>query len=302
MKFPPLSKTWVQTQLTQLNIRVSPKLGQNFIFSASTIDKIVRLAQLNPSDHVLEIGGGLGSLSFQLAQTVRKLTVIEVDKRLGESLANTLTARPPFNVDVIIQDALKITALDPEVNKCVSNLPYSLAVPITLRYLETFLQIREFLVLMQKEEAQRLTAERGTKLYGPPAIKTQYFAQAQIVGQVSRNVFYPRPRVDSSLLRIVRTPVPSHFSGTETQQFFELVRLSFRHRRKTLFNNLKIALPEIASPLESALAELGIPLSTRAEALTLQQFLNLFASLSRKSAFAHWLTPVYFNANGLNSR
>jgi 16S rRNA (adenine1518-N6/adenine1519-N6)-dimethyltransferase len=283
-------------------MRVSRKLGQNFIFSASTIDKIVRLARLDPSDQVLEIGGGLGSLSFQLAQTVRKLTIVEVDKRLGEFLITAFAGRPPADVEIIVQDALTITALDPHVNKCVSNLPYSVAVPITLHYLETFHQIREFLILMQKEEAQRLTAVCGTKLYGPPAIKTQYYGQAQIVGQISRNVFYPKPRVDSALLRIVRAPVESGFSPTETQQFFELIQLSFRHRRKTLFNNLKIALPEMETLLQLALAELKIPLSTRAETLTLQQFRDLFTNLSQKPGFTLGFTSVHFSRNGLSSR
>jgi 16S rRNA (adenine1518-N6/adenine1519-N6)-dimethyltransferase len=161
-----------------------------------------------------------------------------------------------------------------------------------LHYLETFPQIQEFLVLIQKEEAERLSAPSGTKLYGPPAIKIQYFAEAQMVGQVSRNVFYPHPSVDSTLLRITRTPIPTNFSNRETGQFFAFIHLSFRHRRKTLFNNLRSAFPQNEYMLQYVFSELGLPLKTRAEALKLSQFLSLFTKLSPKLTLVDSWTEV----------
>jgi 16S rRNA (adenine1518-N6/adenine1519-N6)-dimethyltransferase len=263
-----LNLTQVRKTLAELDLHPSKSLGQNFIYSTSTIEKIVRLARLDQSDQVLEIGPGLGALSNVLIGEVKHLTVAEVDNRLADYLERSWVDQSD-RVTVINQDFLKLSSLSDNIQVCVGNLPYSQAVPMILTLFERFPQIQRGLFLVQKEEAERLTAHVGTKLYGIPTLKLQYFGTAKIVGKVSRRVFYPEPNVDSVLLEVRRTITATATLSYKT--FSNLINLSFKHRRKTLVNNLKTQFPNVLN----LLADLEIPVQVRAEDLSFEQYLTL---------------------------
>ncbi|MDR2538433.1 MAG: 16S rRNA (adenine(1518)-N(6)/adenine(1519)-N(6))-dimethyltransferase RsmA [Bifidobacteriaceae bacterium] len=266
----PLSLATLKYQLEKLQVRPSKKRGQNFIYVQTTIDKIASLAEVNSIDHVLEIGPGLGALSRSLAERARLLTLVEIDSRLAAYLESVFeNYQPP--VSIINQDFLELKQIPASINKCVSNLPYNLAVPIILTLYERFAQIEESCFLVQREQAERLCAVPNTKLYGIPTLKLQYFASVKIVSQISRNVFYPRPHVDSTLIRVTRNSTSVLKKLPPYDQFAHLVDQSFKHRRKKIVNNLKPYYPEI----ETFLAEMGLSSDIRAENLTFSQFIEL---------------------------
>ena len=245
------------------------RLGQNFLADPNLLDAIVREAHLSSTDVVLEVGGGGGALTERLAPEVGSVHLIELDRRLEEELAPL--AAELGNVHIVWGDAMRedLAGLRPEPTRIVANLPYSIATPLLIRTISELPGVEEWLVMVQREIADRLRAEPGTREYGSPSVLVQLACEVSMVRAVDPAVFTPRPRVGSALLRMVRRGpgAPARVS--------ELVRAAFAHRRKSLARSLELAAPGRLEAVRDALEELGQPPGARAEALAPEEFVAL---------------------------
>jgi len=250
------------------------RLGQNFLADPNLLDAIVRDAALDAEDVVLEVGAGEGVLTERLAASVAHLHAVELDRGMERSLAS-LAARP--NVDLHWGDAMKLdlTALEPAPTAMVANLPYSVATPVVLRTIEELPSLRSWTVMVQREIADRLRAEPGSRTYGSPSVIAQLACEVKLLRTVDPAVFRPRPRVESAILALRRTG-PGAEAATR-----ELVRAAFAHRRKSLARSLEHVRPGSMEPARAALRELGLPEDARAEALAPEELAALAESLPR---------------------
>ncbi len=215
----------------------SRALGQNFVVDANTVDRVVRLAEVGPDDHVVEIGGGLGALTLALASTGATVVSVEVDRHVVPVLRRLVE---PEGVVVVEGDALhldwsQVLGSHPTWS-LVANLPYNVATPLVCDLLDGVGAIDRMLVMVQREVGERLAAAAGQPGYGIPSVKVAYWATAQVVGRVPPTVFLPQPRVDSVLVRIRRRASPA--VASDRDRLFELVRAAFGQRRKMLRRSL----------------------------------------------------------------
>jgi 16S rRNA (adenine1518-N6/adenine1519-N6)-dimethyltransferase len=270
----------IQTLLKQHGIRPSKALGQNFLADTNMASHIVRLAGVQPGDHVVEVGPGLGSLTLALCAAGAHVRAVELDRRLADVLGEVVSGK---GVDIVNADALEVDwaelLADHDRWIMVSNLPYNVATPVVVRALETAPMISDFLVMVQREVGERLAAGPGTKAYGSLSVKIAYYAQAEVAGTVPPAVFVPQPNVDSALVRLHRHDVPP-VAVTDPERLFALVRAGFATRRKMLRRALDGTLGDRA---DAAFRVAGIDPSARAETLTLEQWAALehAESLSR---------------------
>ena len=254
----------------ELDLHPAKSLGQNFVIDGNTCRKIVRLAEVTASDHVIEIGPGIGSLTIALLEVAQSLTAIEIDQRLAAKLSSTVaTHLPDSKLEVINRDALSLNALDSSPTVLVANLPYNISVPVLLHYLEHFPSIKSGVVMVQAEVADRLAAQPNTREYGIPSVKASWWAELKLVGSVSRSVFWPVPNVDSKLVRFVRREVP----GDEALRIetFAAIEGAFAQRRKMLRSALSNWAGSSAEAAE-ILSDAVIDPTLRGEALTLRDF------------------------------
>jgi 16S rRNA (adenine1518-N6/adenine1519-N6)-dimethyltransferase len=251
---------------------VSPKraLGQHFLVDPNILGVIGRLAMLDDSDVVVEIGPGLGVLTTFLADRVRHVHAIELDVSLEPTLRRVLAERS--NVNLVFGDATKVeaSALLPEPTKLVSNLPYNVAATIVVDSLEQMLSIELWCVMVQKEVGERFFAKPGTKAYGAVSVLVQLAAVRTGAHAVSRTVFRPRPRVDSMLVAFSRSPALPHYERVK-----EVVQAAFAHRRKTLPNSLELSGLAARDEAAAVLATLGHTANVRAENLAPRDFARL---------------------------
>jgi 16S rRNA (adenine1518-N6/adenine1519-N6)-dimethyltransferase len=249
------------------------RLGQNFLADPNLLDAIVREAALDPTDVVLEVGGGGGALTERLAPEVSHLHVVELDERLRPELEPL--ARDAGNIDLVWGDALRIdlSALSPPPNKMVANLPYSIATPLLIRTIAELPGIRAWTVMVQREIADRLRAEPGTKEYGSATVTVRLSCEVSLLRAVDPAVFVPRPRVGSALLglRRIRPAPPASLTS--------LVRAAFAHRRKALPRSLDLARPGTLEAARNALTEIGLSADARAETLAPEDFERLAQAL-----------------------
>lgn len=215
--------------------------GQNFVADPNTVRRIARLADVGPDDHVVEIGAGLGSLTLALAETGARVTAIEVDHGIVPVLRDVVRDHPNntfSNITIIESDARDVDwgSLSEGPITVVANLPYNVATPLVADLLDTVPRIRRFVVMVQKEVAQRLAAEAGSSDYGAISVKVAYWATARILGDVPPTVFVPRPKVTSAIIEIVRRDTPS--VACDRHLLFSLVRTAFGQRRKMLRRSL----------------------------------------------------------------
>lgn len=254
---------------TSLQIRPTKTLGQNFVIDPNTCRKIVRLGNVSSQDHVIEVGPGLGSLTIALLNTQAEVTAIEIDPVLAAALPNTMKKYlPQSRLKVLERDALKIKPEEVVApTALVANLPYNVSVPVLLHLLETFPTISKGVVMVQSEVADRLVAKPGTAAYGIPTVKFAYWVQATRVGNVSPQVFWPIPRVDSGLVSFIRT----RQSKVDRKLLFSIIDAAFAQRRKTLRSGLAgiAGSPAIA---EQWLEGCGLSIRTRGEELALEDF------------------------------
>ena len=245
--------------------------------------KIVQTAQIDDKVNVIEVGPGIGALTEHLAQNAHQVLAFEIDDRLIPVLADTLAEYD--NVQVVHQDVLKadLVQVTQEVFtenlpiKVVANLPYYITTPIMMHFLESALKVDEMVVMMQKEVADRISAQPGSKAYGSLSIAVQYYMQAQLAFIVPKTVFVPQPNVDSAILKLTRRSQPA-VEVMDEKSFFRLTKAAFQLRRKTLWNNLLHSYGKdeaTKSWLTQALDQANIDPKRRGETLTLQEFADL---------------------------
>ena len=232
------SRTDIAALLRQHGLAPRRDLGQNFVVDANTVRKIARLAEVGPSDHVVEIGAGLGSLTLALAETGAAITAIEVDRGVAAALRTVVADLT--NVKVVEDDAMRLdwTALLASSSRwvLVANLPYNVATPLVCDLLDLVPAVQRMLVMVQREVAERLCAPAGADAYGAASVKVAYWATARIVATVPASVFVPRPKVESALADIRRLPSPA--VDVPPEPLFRLVRTAFGQRRKMLRRSL----------------------------------------------------------------
>ena len=256
----------------ELDLHPKKSLGQNFVIDGNTCQKIVRLAGVIPSDHVVEIGPGLGSLTLAILQQTNAVTVIEIDQRLASRISQTVTEHGVAKLNVMNIDALSVTEIAGSPNKLVANLPYNVSVPVLLHFLENFPSIKSGIVMVQSEVAMRLAASPGSKNYGAPSAKAAWWSDVSLSDSVSRKVFWPIPNVDSSLVSFQRhEPLGDEALRKAT---FKVIDLAFGKRRKML----RAALAELftsSAAAESALRQIDIDPTLRGESLSVNDFLRI---------------------------
>ena len=222
---------------------LSPRraFGQNFVADPNTVRRIARLADVGPADHVVEIGAGLGSLTLALAETGARVTAIEVDHGVAPVLRDVVShSEHADHIHVIEADARHVdwSTLEPRETPLtvVANLPYNVATPLVADLLDEVPRIRRFVVMVQKEVAQRLAARPGSSDFGGISVKVSYWATARLLGDVPPTVFVPRPKVTSAIIEIVRRDEPA--VASDRSMLFDLVRTAFGQRRKMLRRSL----------------------------------------------------------------
>jgi 16S rRNA (adenine1518-N6/adenine1519-N6)-dimethyltransferase len=265
----------------QLGLRPTKQRGQNFVIDPNTVRRIVRVAAVTPDDIVLEVGPGLGSLTLALLGSAGRVVAVEVDPVLAGALPATVASYAPAEADrfeVVEADAMRVTDLPgPPPTALVANLPYNVAVPVLLHLLPLLPSLRQGLVMVQAEVADRLAAPPGSRTYGVPSVKAAWFADVRRAGSVSRSVFWPAPNVDSGLVAWSRREPPE--SSASREEVFRVVDAAFAQRRKTLRSTLK-SLAGSAEAAEAALAHAGVDPSARGETLTVQQFARIAEGLA----------------------
>jgi len=289
------SRADIEALLDTWSLRPSRALGQNFVADANTVRRIVRLAGVGPSDPVVEVGAGLGSLTLALVEAGAAVTAVEVDRHLVPVLRSELADRA---VRIVEADALRLdwsallagdagdsgderhagdsgaTGIRPW--SLVANLPYNVATPLVVRVLEEAPQVGTLLVMVQREVGERLAAGVGDAGYGAVSVKVAYWGRAAVVGRVPATVFVPRPRVESVLVRIERRPPPlvaSSGGAVPYDQVFGLVRAGFAQRRKMLRRSLQ------GRAGVDAFDAAGIRPTARAEELALEEWIRLAAAV-----------------------
>ena len=232
---PLLGPAQIRDLAERAGIRPTKTLGQNFVIDPNTIRRIVAAARLAPEEHVLEVGPGLGSLTLGLLAAASAVTAVEIDPPLARRLPDTVQGFYPAaasRLTVVLDDAARLTELPGQPTALVANLPYNVAVPVLLHVLETFPSVRHGLVLVQDEVADRLVAGPGSRVYGVPSVKANWYARVGKAGVIGKNVFWPAPRIASGLVRFERREPPAEESLR--RETFAVVDAAFAQRRKTL--------------------------------------------------------------------
>ena len=258
----------------RFDIKMSKKLGQNFLIKRGIVDEIVHAAELTSGEPVLEVGPGIGTLTQGLAQSGADVTAIELDRRLLEVLDTTLASYD--NVRIIHGDVLKLdvpSIMNHKPFKVVANLPYYITTPIIMSLLESKLPIERLVVMVQKEVALRMVAKPGTKDYGALSVAVQYYTEPDIVLDVPPKSFLPAPAVTSSVIRCVLRDKPP-VDVIDEKLFFRVVKAGFAQRRKTFANTMKTT-GLSKDRIEELLAKANIDGQRRGETFTLQEFADV---------------------------
>lgn len=271
-----LTRTRAVALLEAHGLVPSRALGQNFVVDPNTVRRIARLAAVGEGDHVVEIGAGLGSLTLALADTGAHVIAVEVDRHLVLALREVVA---DTGVVVVEGDALTLDWSDVLAGHdrwaLVANLPYNVATPLVLDLLDHVPAIARMLVMVQREAGERLAADVGDPAYGIPSVKVRYWATARLVGKVGADVFLPRPRVESTLVEIVRRARPA--TDADHGRLFTLVRAGFGQRRKML----RRSLAALVDP--DAFAAAGVRPEARAEELSVDDWGRLATASPRPS-------------------
>lgn len=253
------------------------KFGQNFLIDANILKKIVEAAQISKEDFVLEIGPGIGTMTQYLCESAGYVAAVEIDRMLIPILEDTLSLYD--NVTIINEDILKvdisglIEKFGGRQAKVVANLPYYITTPIVMSLLENGFPVESVTIMVQKEVAERMQAGPGSKNYGALSLAVAYYAEAEAVAEVSAECFMPKPKVDSTVLKLVKRSCPPVIVEDE-RLMFKLIRAVFNQRRKTLQNSINNA-PNLDFTKEeaaAAIAHMELPESVRGETFGLEQF------------------------------
>jgi len=264
----------------RLEVRPTKTLGQNFVTDPGTVRRIVRAARVEAGEEVIEVGPGLGSLTLGLLEAGARVTAVEIDPVLARHLPTTVAAHAPqrlADLTVLTRDALEpiTTPLPHPPTKMVSNLPYNVAVPVLLTFLEQFPSLQQVLVMVQAEVADRLVAPPGSRTYGVPSAKVAWYARAERAGSIGRSVFWPAPNVDSALVRLLRRDPPA--LGATRELTFAVVDAAFAQRRKMLRSALAPWAGSTAKA-ESVLRHAGVDPTLRGEKVDIGGFARIAAA------------------------
>lgn len=258
-----------------LGIRPTKTLGQNFVIDPNTIRRIIATAKISPDETVVEVGPGLGSLTLGILDAAKDMVAVEIDPPLAEQLPATIAKMRPGSearIDVVLSDAMKVTELPRTPGALVANLPYNVAVPVLLHMFAQFPSIEHALVMVQDEVADRLAAKPGSKIYGVPSVKANWFAEVSKAGVIGTNVFWPAPKIKSGLVAFERRA--QLLSDLPRQEVFAIIDAAFAQRRKTLRAALSTwagSGARAGSILEAA----GIDPQLRGEKLDIHDFIKI---------------------------
>ena len=273
--------------LKHYGIKLKKSLGQNFLIDTNSAKKIVKYADVNSRDIILEIGSGIGSLTEILIGEAKKVVCVEIDKRLVRVFEDIFEDRLKKKIELIQADAIKLDyafiAGKYKITKVVSNLPYSIAAHLLLKILTETEDIKKFFVTIQKDIAARLLASVRDKNYSSYTLKSNFLADFNYCFQISRNCFFPRPFIDSAVVEINRKDTGvlagKNFS---TEDFFDFLNSCFLHRRKKLINSLSLS-DRYCHKLQliiKLLSKIGKSKDVRAEELNLKEYIFLFKELN----------------------
>lgn len=274
--------------MKQYDIKMKKSLGQNFLVEPSILDKMIQTADITKNTTVIEIGPGIGALTEFLALSAKEVIAFEIDPRFVKILSNTLSEYE--NVKVVHEDILKVNFNDPEFDYLkdaedlivVANLPYYITTPIIMHLLDTDLPFNRLAMMMQKEVAERMTAEVGTKAYNSLTIAIQNKMEATISFIVPKSVFIPKPNVDSAVL-MLRRREKALVEVENPREFEKFIQMAFTQRRKTIWNNVRNYYQNgeaDQTKLAAAFEQAEIDPKRRAETLTVYEFEELFNKLS----------------------
>jgi 16S rRNA (adenine1518-N6/adenine1519-N6)-dimethyltransferase len=270
----------VRSLAAAAGLRPSKQRGQNFVIDANTVRRIVRTADLDPHDVVVEVGPGLGSLTLGLLGAASRVVAVEVDPVLAGALPATVARYAPEqsgNLEVVAADAMRVPSVPgPPPTALVANLPYNVAVPVLLHLFALLPSLRRTLVMVQSEVADRLAAPPGSRTYGVPSAKTAWFADVRRAGHVGRSVFWPVPNVDSALVSCTHRPPPA--TTATRAQVFAVVDAVFAQRRKTMRGTLA-SLAGSPAAAEKALRAAGLDPRARGETASIEDLARVAEAL-----------------------
>ncbi|HWI32352.1 MAG TPA: 16S rRNA (adenine(1518)-N(6)/adenine(1519)-N(6))-dimethyltransferase RsmA [Microbacterium sp.] len=275
-----LGASEIRRLAADLDVIPTKKLGQNFVVDANTVRRIVQVAGVRAGESVVEVGPGLGSLTLAILEAGASVTAVEIDHRLAERLTHTAAAHGASSdaLRVVDADALRVTELPGDPTVLVANLPYNVSVPVLLHFLETFPSLQRGVVMVQAEVGERLAAPPGSKTYGAPSVKAAWYGPWRLAGNVSRQVFWPVPNVDSVLVAFERAAAPFG-SEDERTRTFQIVDAAFQQRRKMLRQALSAVLGGSAAEASAVLQTAGVAPTARGEELGVAEFFAIARAL-----------------------
>lgn len=266
--------------------KFTKSLGQNFLIDDNIVDKIVAGAGIGPSDKIIEVGPGIGTLTREMASRAGALMAVEIDKNLIPILTDTLGDYE--NVKIVNEDIIKADIrglIDENLSggpvKLVANLPYYITTPIIMRFLEENINVTDIVVMVQKEVAERMNAQPGGKDFGALSVAVQFYCDTEIVAKVPRHLFVPQPNVDSIVIALRVRPERKYRVDNE-DLFFKVAKAAFGQRRKTLLNSIASMGNLSKDMVKEALEEAGIDPKRRGETLSLDEFANLSNVIGNK--------------------
>jgi dimethyladenosine transferase len=266
--------------------KFTKSLGQNFLIDDNIVDKIVAGAGIGPSDKIIEVGPGIGTLTREMASRAGALMAVEIDKNLIPILTDTLGDYE--NVKIVNDDIIKADIrglIDENLSggpvKLVANLPYYITTPIIMRFLEENINVTDIVVMVQKEVAERMNAQPGGKDFGALSVAVQFYCDTEIVAKVPRHLFVPQPNVDSIVIALRVRPERKYRVDNE-DLFFKVAKAAFGQRRKTLLNSIASMGNLSKDMVKEALEEAGIDPKRRGETLSLDEFANLSNVIGNK--------------------
>ena len=262
--------------LKQYKITANKKLGQNFLIDEKIIGEIIKAANISKKDLIIEIGPGIGSLTKSIIPNAGKTICIELDKKMANIISNRFKNEIEIiNEDILKVDLKKIAEQNKDKNiKVVANLPYYITTPIIMKLLESNLGLESITVMVQKEVAERLIAKPGDSLSGAITYTVYYYAIGTKITDVPNNSFIPKPEVTSQVIKLTLRKEPITYIENK-EKFFEIIKLAFMQRRKTLVNSLANSKIATKQKIEQILDELNIEKNIRAENLTMEQFAEI---------------------------
>ncbi|MBQ2693448.1 MAG: ribosomal RNA small subunit methyltransferase A [Clostridia bacterium] len=292
------SPSEIKALLQKNGFNFSKALGQNFLINPSVCPRMAEAAIPGPEYGVIEVGPGIGVLTVELAQRAQKVIAIELDERLYPILDETLADYPNAHVvpgDILEVDLHKLIAEeftllddagDPVLDESgaprlmplviCANLPYYITSPVIMKLLSEDLPIENLTVMAQKEAADRLCADVGTRAAGAVTVAIRYYAEAEQLFFVSKGSFLPAPKVDSEVIRLTLRKDVAGLSPEDADRFFKMVQAGFSQRRKTIMNSFSAALGMNKADLGELLDSVNVPRTARIEQLTMDQLLAVY--------------------------